>query len=241
MSGKEMKLRLLQWLKREQGSFTLESAVVFPMLLGLILLFILFGMYIYQKVVLYYAASATAERAAFGWDNSFRLARNGMLTRPEYDGLYWRIGEDEALSSLFGIGNGKVDAEVSLPLARAEDKGEFDLPERKMEQAVRWLGEAGLAYEGQISYSGGILKREIKVKLKSPFSNKSARASWIRREPMTVSAATVVDPVEFMRSVDLVRYYTTKFANRAGGSGQAKSQAGKALAPYKGSPKAQRP
>jgi hypothetical protein len=236
-----MKVRLLQWLRREQGSFTLESTIVFPLLLGLILLFILFGMYMYQKVVLYYAASASAERAAFGWDNSFREARSGMLTEPKYDGLYWRIGEDEMLGSLFGLGGKKQAAAVAIPLAEAGEAEEAALPLRKMERSVKWIGQAGLAYEGQISYSGGVLKREIEVKLKSPLSNRSIEKSWLRREPMSVSTAAVVDPVEFIRSVDLVRYYTTKFANRTGGAGQARSQAGHALTPYKDAAEVRKP
>jgi hypothetical protein len=228
-----MQARLIDWLKREQGSFTLESTIVFPMLLGLILLFILFGMYMYQKVILYYAASATAERAAFGWDNSYREARNGMLTELRYDGLYWRINEDERLKSLFGTGGEKSDAALMIPSESSDDASEAALPMRKMEQSVRWIGQAGLPYEGQICYFGGVLKREIEVKLKSPFSNRSVEKSWLRREPMTVAAAAIVDPVEFIRSVDLVRYYTMKFADWAGGAGDARSQAGEVLAPYK--------
>lgn len=237
-----MKARLLQWLKKEQGSFTLESTIVFPMLMGLILLFILFGMYMYQKVVLYYAASATAERTAFGWDNSFREARSGMLITPEYDGLYWRIGEDKLLSSLFGTGGGKAAAAaVALPLTSPEESGKNDLSGRKMEQSAQWLGQAGLKYKGQISYSGGVLKREIEVRLKAPLSVRAALNSWLPREPKTVSAAAVVDPVEFIRSVDLVRYYAMKFANRTGGARQSRSQAGQALAPYKGAAEVQQP
>lgn len=234
MSKLGIKKRLLHWLKKEQGSFSLESAIVFPMLLMLILLFIIFGMYMYQKVMLYYAASATAERAAFGWDNSYRQSRSGMLTEPKYDGLYWRTGEDEMLSSLFGLGGGTADTVVLLPLAAAGEESKTDLSERKMEQSVQWLGQAGLAYAGHISYSRGVIKRTIEVKLKAPLSVQFVEQSWLKREPKTVSAAAIVDPAEFIRSVDLVRYYSSKFANRAGGAGQAKSQAGQVLAPYKG-------
>ena len=236
-----MKARLLQWMKKEQGSFTLESTIVFPMLMGIILLFILFGMYMYQKVVLYYAASATAERAAFGWDNSFREARSGMLVSPEYDGLYWRIGEDKLLSSLFDIGGEKAAAVVALPRPSMDEAGKDDLSGRKMVQSAQWLGQAGLKYEGQISYSGGVLKREIEVKLKSPLSVRADLNGWLRREPKTVSAAAVVDPVEFIRSVDLVRYYSMKFANRTGGARQSRSQAGQTLAPYKGAAEVRQP
>lgn len=236
----ELKLsrRLLHVLKKEHGSFTLESTIVFPVLISLILLFIIFGMYMYQKVVLYYAASATAERAAFGWDNSNRDPRNAMLAEAKYDGLYWRIGEDKMLSSLFGLGDTAADAAVALPFEQASGKSASDLSHRKLEQAANWIGQAGLAYEGQISYSRSVLKRTIEVKLKQPLSLQPLGQSWLKREPKTVSSASIVEPAEFIRSVDLVRYYTTKFTNNGGATGQSKTQAGKVLAPYKGSAEA---
>ncbi|MGG1635127.1 TadE/TadG family type IV pilus assembly protein [Paenibacillus sp. NRS-1760] len=232
---------LLRLLKKEQGSFTLESTIVFPMLFGLILLFILFGMYMYEKIIVYYAASSTAERAAFSWDNSNRDARSGMLNEPSYDGLYWRIGEDGVLSSLFGLRGENDAAKVVLPLAETGDGEKNALAIRKIEQSARWLGQAGLTYEGEISYSSSILRRVIKVKLKEPLSAESIEKSWLKREPKSAASSMVVDPTEFIRSVDLVRYYSSRFANRAGGAGQAKSQAGQVLDTYKGQGKATKP
>ncbi|WP_208414405.1 TadE/TadG family type IV pilus assembly protein [Paenibacillus castaneae] len=222
----------MRWLKKEQGSFTLESTLVFPLLLALILLFIIFGMYMYQKVILYYAASTTAERAAFSWDNSFRAPKSGMLSESQHDGLYWRMTEDEMLSSLFGLGGESQELTVSLPLESNNENNQLSL--RKMKQAAQWLTHAGLVHEGQISYSRGLLKRSIEVKLKQPLSLGTLEQSWLKREPKTAAAASIVDPTEFIRSIDLVRYYSSKFAKKEGGAAQAKSQAGKALAPYQG-------
>jgi hypothetical protein len=233
----QIKYKLFQWLRKEQGSFTLESSVVLPLLLGLILLFVLFGMYMYQKVIVYYAASVTAERTAYSWDNSFRQARTGMLADDRHDGLYWRMSEDKMLASLFEMKEEVPSAAVTLPLEPSGATEDDPLSERKMKQAALWLGKAGLAYEGQMSYERGALKKSIEVKLKTPLSTESAEKSWLRREPKSVSSAIVVEPVEFIRSVDLVRYYYAKFANASSGSTEAKSQAGKALAPYKGKDK----
>lgn len=238
MRGLRLRKRLLHWLKKEQGSFTLESTFVFPMLMAIILLFILFGMYMYQKVVIYYAASATAERAAFSWDNSHRDPRNGILADSKYDGLYWRVGEDEMLTSLFGMAGDAADASVALPLEIPDGENKSELAGRKMEQSVLWMKQAGLMYEGKISYSRGALKRMIEVRLKQPLSVQSLEEGWLKREPKSVASASIVDPMEFIRSVDLVRYYSTKFANNGGGAVQSKSQAGKVLAPYKGAAEA---
>ncbi|WP_051251262.1 TadE/TadG family type IV pilus assembly protein [Paenibacillus harenae] len=234
MSWNKVRVKLLRLVKKEQGSFTLESTLVFPILITLILLFIIFGMYMYQKVVLYYAASSTAERAAFGWDNSNRDPQSGMLKTATHDSLYWRIGEDGMLSSLFGLGEDSGDTVVALPVEPRGEGEKTALARRKMEHAVQWLEQAGVSYKGQIGYANNVLKRTIEVKLKRPLSAETMEQSWLKREPKTVSSATIVDPVEFIRSVDLVRYYAAKFANRGGGAGQAKVQAGEALAPYKG-------
>ncbi|MBD2867773.1 TadE/TadG family type IV pilus assembly protein [Paenibacillus arenilitoris] len=235
--------KLLRLARKEQGSFTLESTFVFPVLLGFILLFILFGMYMYQKVVLYYAASSTAERAAFAWDNSNRDPRSGMLPAPSYDPLYRRLGEDGMLGSLFGLASDSREAAVVLPLADDGDEEEKRLALSKMERAAQWLEQAGLSYEGRIGYSNGVLKRTVDVRLEQPLSAETAETGWLKREPKTAASASIVDPAEFIRSVDLVRYYTAKFAARGAGAGQAQAQAqaGQVLAPYAGASGTQPP
>ncbi|MDQ0060961.1 hypothetical protein J2T15_000566 [Paenibacillus harenae] len=231
--------RVADWARCENGSFTLESAIVMPLLLATIMLFIVFGMYIYQKVIVYYAASSTAERAAFGWDNSNRDARSGMLAKPEYDGLYWRIGDNQMLQSLFGLAGGGGDAQVELSgnQSDANDSGQSGgLPERKLMQASSWLRGEEMNYKGELSFAHGLLQNKVQVKLKQPLSFPQDRqeGGWLSREPKTVAAAKVVDPVEFIRNVDLVRYYTTRFQNRSGGAPLSKTQAAQALVPYQG-------
>jgi Flp pilus assembly protein TadG len=234
-SSANRKRSLLQWLRHTEGSFTLESALVFPIIFLLILLFLLFSMYIYQKAVLYYSASETAERAAFSWDNSHRNARNGMLTTGQYDGLYWRVSGDYMLGSLFGITADQTD--ISLELPGLENAGKHELAEIKLHQASAWLtGENGLPYQGNIAYANSLLKREVAVKLKQPVSLAPLELMLGLSEPKTASAATIVDPVQFIRDVDMVRYYTAKFNN-----GTSKQQAGKALKAYSGGGKAGMP
>jgi hypothetical protein len=222
--------------RSESGSFTLESSIVMPMLLAAIMLFIVFGMYIYQKVVIYYTASSTAERAAFAWDNSHRDTRSGMLLKPEYDGLYWRTGDNQMLQSLFGLARGGGGALVELSDSQ-DDAGAIQassLPEHKLMQASAWLRDEEIHYKGELSFAHGILQNEVLVKLRQPLNLSSdvRQDGWFGREPKTVAAAIVVDPVEFIRNVDLVRYYTSRFQNRSGGPAISKTKAAEALAPY---------
>ncbi|GLX67678.1 pilus assembly protein [Paenibacillus glycanilyticus] len=213
----------------------MESALVFPVVFLLILMFLLFSMYIYQKVVLYYTASIVVERASFSWDNSHRNARSGMLGDGQYDSLYWRVSGDYMLGSLFGLAADQTDVSIDLP---GEPNNESSgLATVKLQQASSWLsGEAGLPFQGKIAYANSVLKREVAVQLKQPVSLVPLEKTLGLSEPKTAAAASIVDPVQFIRDVDMVRYYTAKFNNRT-----SKQQAGKALAAYTDGGKAGNP
>ncbi|MBH5317471.1 hypothetical protein I6N90_06535 [Paenibacillus sp. GSMTC-2017] len=228
------KKMLFKWYREERGSFTIESVIVFPMLLGLVLLFILFGMYLYQNVIVLYSSNVTAERAAFGWDNSHREPKSGMLLKSEYDGLYRRMGSDGMLASLFGM-TGSTE-ETSLKLPNSSEGGQANdsqsLTNKKMMQAASWMSVLDGAYSGQMVYTGSGLKRFVEVRMEKPIDLLTWEKSWMKEDPAATSMGHIVDPVEFIRSVDLVRYYTAKFINSPVGKTTAKDRANQALAPY---------
>ncbi|QGS68926.1 hypothetical protein CV093_12355 [Oceanobacillus sp. 143] len=93
-------------MKDDDGAFTIEASLVFPILLMLTLSFILFAIVIYQQSVLHYSANTVAERVAFVWDNSDKDIDTGAFdkytTFDGGDGLYWRLTNDQYLSQ-FGI------------------------------------------------------------------------------------------------------------------------------------------
>lgn len=239
LSGKVKELLL-----RESGSFTIEASVVLPLLAMLLLIFMLLGIYMFQKNVVYYIASTTSERAAFSWNNSYRDPASGILAEPQYDALYWRIGQDNMLTSLFGLNEDAADISLPIPLTRQQQAaagsggssggggstGRESLPERKLSATgERVLGSA--EYEGELKYSRSLLIRKITTKLKQPLTIAPKFGNWEMKEPAAMSAASIVDPVEFIRSVDLVRYYTGKFK---GDNGSGKANAGKVLESYEG-------
>ncbi|MOA28450.1 hypothetical protein D3C78_1493930 [compost metagenome] len=143
------------------------------------------------------------------------------------------------LSSLFGLDDDRAEAAVDLPM---HDGGaDSSLPVRKLEQSARWLEQAGLAYEGQLRYSNKVIKRTVEVKLKQPLSAEQLEQSWLKSVPKSVSHASIVDPVEFIRSVDLARYYYSRFTSGSGGSSESKAMAAQILAPYSSGNKTRRP
>ena len=77
--------------KKEEGSFTFEASLVFPIVLFILVLILFFSMYMYQKTFLNQHAYAASERAAYSWDNSHKQAMTGEVVAGEYDNLYWRL------------------------------------------------------------------------------------------------------------------------------------------------------
>ncbi|MBD2844324.1 pilus assembly protein [Paenibacillus sp. IB182496] len=201
--------RSVHWkfLRDERGSYSLEASLVLPFVFVAVLIMLLFAMYMYQRVTLYYVASTAAERTAYGWDNSKRSPLTGLPQPGESDGLYWRIGSDAMLDSLFGLGSGGAREALDLPLHAQQDGA--SLPARKLQPAASWIPAS---YEGDVAYERGVLQRTIHVRLRQPLRIAPLELMLGHSDPQAQAFSTVVDPVELIRSVDLVRYYTAKFS-----------------------------
>lgn len=132
------------------------------------------------------------------------------------------------LSSLFGLGGESADLKLALPLHGSVGDS---LPAQKMEAAAGWMGaERGLPFEGSIGYHRTVTQRHIETKLLQPVSLQPLERVLGIGEPKSVASSPVTDPVDFIRGVDLVRYYTAKFAGSPQGGG--KEQAAQVLTSY---------
>ncbi|MEK3881971.1 TadE family protein [Paenibacillus sp. PL2-23] len=236
MQGKYLN-SLQSWREDQRGSFTLEAVTVFPVLLAMVLAFLFLGMYLYQQTIVLYAASVTAERAAFSWDNSNREPETGMLLSPSYDSLYRNLGSDGALASVFGLRADSANHSVEWPAEGGDgtasaERGQGGGPAGKLLAASEWMAVAQLPYRGTVSYKSGGLRRSVEVKLRHPLSLSSWEKGWTRGEAAAAGQGIVVDPVEFVRSVDLARYYWRKFADYPNGRTTARSRAGEVLSSY---------
>ncbi|MBB3112925.1 hypothetical protein FHS18_005027 [Paenibacillus phyllosphaerae] len=209
------------WGREEAGQFSLESSMVYPVIFTVVIAMLMFGMYVYQQAAAYYVASTSAERTAFAWSNSHRDPGSGIAPVGEYDGLYWRVGDDSALQSLFQLGGSGDGAETVVMIGASETPSQEEeetesLPEQKLKNGTAHLPDV---YEGEAAYRNRALLRtvsagfeeELSVPLLEAFGFDSVR---------TQSRAVIVEPTELMRTVDLVRYYAAKWSNRADASVQ---------------------
>ncbi|TYP71802.1 hypothetical protein BCM02_10980 [Paenibacillus methanolicus] len=203
-------------MRGEEGSYALEASFVFPALFTVMVALLLFGLYVYQQVAVYYVASVSAERAAFVWNNSHRDPDSGIAPVGAYDGLYWRVGDDGALQSIFKLA-GASGSSVEVPIGNIggddrEPEASESLPARKL---VRITAGVPAFREGQLAYLNRLLTKEVESGLSPPMNIPLLDQLGHRVSLQTASRASIVDPVELIRNVDLARYYAAKWNNRA--------------------------
>jgi hypothetical protein len=201
-------------LQEDEGSFTIEASLLLPIIMGITMLLLFFSLYSYQKSMLLQVGSAAAERAAYNWENSNR-AIDGEFAAGNYDPLYWRIGEDGLLASLFGAGAENGSTAITLPDEAGGEAGGL-LPVVKLRQASQ-IVPANLT--GEMSYTYGLTGRKINAELKKVLSLPVLDELLADEAVPEVSARSyVTEPVEFIRTVDLMRYYGAKFQNNSSSS-----------------------
>jgi len=211
-------------LRSRDGKFTIEASLVFPVIFFTILLLLFFCMYLYQTAVLGQTAFVAAERSAYAWDNSYRKPRTGAYEKDQHDSLYWRIHDDGMLRLLFSSSGGGSSAVLELPMG--EESG--SLPLRKLGNTGREI-PAGI--EGQMKYDNKLLFRKVSVSLNRYASLAPLEAVMGDVRQSGHSASYIVEPVEWIRTVELVRYYGARFKG-TGKEHVSQNDAGKALNLY---------
>lgn len=208
----------------QRGGFTVEASLVLPIIFYTVLILLFFCLYLYQHVLLGQAASVAAERTAYVWDNSHRDVLSGAFAEGEYDSLYWRLEEDGMLQAIFGWSGAGGAVRLDLP-AGADEAGR-SLPFKK-------LGRTGTglpgSIDGEMRYDNRLLLRKVSIALER-LVPLAPLEGWIGELNQNGRAeAYVVEPVEWIRSVELARYYGEKFRSAGGIGGMDKQEAKEAL------------
>lgn len=188
--------------------------MVLPLAMILTCMTLLFALFSSQTSVLYYGASITAERAAFGWSNSAKDPRTGEYPSGRYDGLYWRIANDALLRGWLGLATGEGD--VRVPLGKAEPTEGGSSVSGKL---AKFAAAMPAPASGSIAYRNVGVVSEVTVE---------GGASWLpealvgfrgQRRASAKTSALVVEPTELIRTFDLIRYYTAKAKKDPQGGG----------------------
>lgn len=197
-----MKKTLKSIIRDNQGSFTIESTIVMPIVMLSIVMILMLCLYLYQSAMLVQASAITSERAAYSWNNRYKMPQTGSFNADQTEELYWRLTEDQLVASLFsGVGDGEASETIDVPGVVGESLGSI-----KMAKAAEPL-PAGM--DGTMTSKRGLL-HPITTVLYTPLE--LAPIQRIAGDRMGGSQySTVVEPVEFIRNIELVRYYAGKF------------------------------
>ncbi|OPH47240.1 hypothetical protein BC351_12110 [Paenibacillus ferrarius] len=183
----------------EQGSFTLEASLVFPVILMCTVTLLFLGMYVYQRVFVQQMARSTAERLAFTWDNSHKDIVTGNFNPSKSDGLYWRLTQDN-ISDLFGMLTGSGSSQIQLPALAANGQ-----VERKLAKASVLLPQG---ITGTAKFVNYVLDRQIEVKLNKSYIIPPFVDKWLHVNKTSATGIShIVDPIELIRLTDITRTY----------------------------------
>lgn len=192
------------WRDRS-GAMTLEASMVLPWIMMLTFVAMLFALFVSQSSVLYYNASVAAERSAFGWSNSAKETRTGAYPDGRYDGLYWRLKDDALLQGFLGLAAG--DGAVEVPLGSGGAGAQGASASAKLAR----IGETvSGSVTGEASYRNIGIKRTVTVRAESSWLPGALADFGVREHAAADVSALVVEPTEFIRTFDLVRYYAEK-------------------------------
>jgi hypothetical protein len=110
------------------------------------------------------------------------------------DGLYWRVANDNMGQS----------SSINLPVHSSSMVRSG--PKHKLQNALSMLPKG---ISGMLTYSNHIIDRKVKVQLTRMITPLPFLKLWFGRSKSLIveSSAHVVDPVEFIRSTDLVLTY----------------------------------
>jgi hypothetical protein len=169
------------FIRDTKGSFTLEASLIMPILLLLTMMSVFMLLYFYEKSMIYGLASGTAERISYTWDNSSKESATGAYSAGQYDGLYWRLTNDNWMN----LANNS-------------------LPKEKLEKAGRLLPSS--LYHSAV-YTNLLVHRKVEVGITSTFHSKLLTGLLRANHVYARSGSAVIEPVEFIRNVRLVQTY----------------------------------
>ncbi|MEF3301615.1 hypothetical protein [Paenibacillus sp. GYB003] len=204
--------KALRFARSESGSYTLESALLYPTLVVALVSLVFASLFIYKHADLYYTAAATAERAAYTWDNTHKEFSTGSVMPNQHDGLYWRTGSD-GLGGMFSFGSGFGQKRVEWPAAEGAGEAGGAGPERKLLRAAGGLPDG---IEGKLTYRHGLIDREVSVKLGQTGPLPFMAGKWMNARMEAEVRTVVTEPAELIRNVDFVRTFVVRVKDLIG-------------------------
>ncbi|WP_128894079.1 hypothetical protein [Longirhabdus pacifica] len=213
-------MKKYKWFKSQQGSFTLESTLAFPVIIMFVVLLLGLTTASYDHVKLIFYSQTSVERAAYIWDNEQRDIETGAYgMKPKTMGaFYWRWTDDKAYNIFLGFNNPSVTVDIPAGESNSDDRATM-----KLTKAIQDL-PADEAYSGSLSYSNYILERRVDGKLEqevnSPFINQVSILGETEVVLGEEAKSWIIEPTEFIRTVDFIVTYAKAYKDNYAKDGE---------------------
>lgn len=205
---RQLGAKLGRFLKGEAGSLTIESALLYPVLFFFTIALLALGWMAYQKAGLTQASYEWSERAAYVWKDSHKDPVTGAFSYSEMDDVYSSLFS-EGLGWLGASFQGFKQADIRFPGRSLTGQ---DLPGTKL---LRSSESAGSAIFGEGAYYNRIIEGEVQANWAiAPTGLGKSLPFRLPQQLNAKASAYYADPVEFMRTVDLVTLYSAKLKER---------------------------
>ena len=187
----------LSKISSERGSLTVEASIIVPTIMITILVLIMGGILLYQKLLLHYAVSEATQQGAEIWVDSRKDISDGSWdNEKERDPLYYRITNDDLFSfNMDSFENPYVETIHNIGLDQYIDDAKKTIRSKNTSIQDRKIARIRLAlydYLGRtvikpdhtdlkIEFKNNFFERKIKVKVvqkyKSPigFTRKKSK------------------------------------------------------------------
>jgi hypothetical protein len=183
-----------KWLRNEEGSFTIEASLVYPIVFLCTAALLFFSLWSFEKAYLQQLAAITVDRIAYNWDNSNKDLVTGAYEIHQNDGLYYRVSNDGISQS----------SSISIPniISPATLTG----PKRKLQNAVTRFPKG---INGILTFKNHLIERKVEAQLSRMITPLPLLKLWFgsSKTLSAKSSAIVNEPVEFIRNTDLMLTY----------------------------------
>jgi hypothetical protein len=183
-----------KWLKNEEGSFTIEASLVFPIIFLCTVALLFFSLWSFEKAYLQQMAAITADRIAYNWDNSNKDLETGAYDIHQNDGLYYRVSNDGLSQS------------SSITIPNIVSPTTLTGPKRKLQNAVTQFPKG---INGILTFKNRLIERKVEAQLSRMIKPLPFLKLWFgsSKTLSAKSSALVNEPAEFIRNTDLTVTY----------------------------------
>lgn len=208
------------FIRDERGNMSLEATLVLPIIMSVIVIMLVAAIYVFQVVFLQYVSLSTVERAAFIWDDADRQIITGQVRSEEQYGLYENEIMLQLIRKIIPLDNSQLTTSLDITsdtnLVSQENNSPplNTLVSDKLTLAKQHIEQMNLNVNGQVTYSHPAVLPRIEVKITQQLSPLIWQNQQVFVSPAYTTYRSLVNPISFIRSVDLVMYYTEKLKKK---------------------------